>query len=155
MTSIANTSGGIEYLDTIEPLWIKLNDWHHVHSPHFSHVFRNRTFANRKTMLNAKLAEGKVRIDLAYPSNSPHLIGYCLSTINLRHIGEVDSIFVEANFRGQGIASRLMQSALNWMDLNHVERKTIQVATGNEAVFRFYEKFGFYPANYILMQTTE
>ena len=150
MDDIIYNCGGIELLDQIEPLWIKLNEWHREHSIHFSHIFQNRTFEDRRQMFADKLANGQIHIDLAIDAVSQELIGYCISTIDFENIGEVDSIYVEASYRNQGIATELMQRALAWMDKNNVEQRAICVAAGNEAVFPFYEQFGFYPSNHTL-----
>lgn len=150
MNDINYTSGGIELLDQITPLWIKLNDWHREHSIHFSHIYQNRTFDDRKKMLSDKLANGQIHIDLAEDATSKKLIGYCVTSIDSQNSGEVDSIYVEASYRNQGIATKLMQRALAWLDQNNVEQRTICVAAGNETVFPFYEQFGFYPSNHSL-----
>jgi hypothetical protein len=45
-----------------------------------------------------------------------------------------------------------MNRALTWLDLQDVHTKVIAVAVGNERVYTFYERFGFYPRLVMLKQ---
>jgi diamine N-acetyltransferase len=46
-----------------------------------------------------------------------------------------------------------MTNALLWLDSQPLSRKTVSVGFGNEEVFRFYERYGFYPRAITLQQT--
>ena len=67
-------------------------------------------------------------------------------------IGEVESIFVGANYRGSGIGDSLMKKALCWMDQEGAVAKIVEVASGNEEAFCFYAKYGFLPRKTVLKQ---
>jgi ribosomal protein S18 acetylase RimI-like enzyme len=73
-----------------------------------------------------------------------------VSTISENKTGEVESIYVEKGHRRHGIGEKLMERALAWFDDHAVDRKVIAVAGGNEEVFPFYRKYGFYPRVTIL-----
>jgi ribosomal protein S18 acetylase RimI-like enzyme len=94
---------------------------------------------------------GMIHVDIARENDK--IIGYCVSTINAEMAGEIDSIYIEKERRRFGIGSVLMKNALKWMDTHKVKRRVISVAAGNEEVFSFYERYGFYPRATILMPT--
>jgi ribosomal protein S18 acetylase RimI-like enzyme len=53
------------------------------------------------------------------------------------------------------LGEALMESALRWFDEHEVKEKHVAVAVGNEKVFEFYMRFGFYPRTTVLLQVTE
>jgi ribosomal protein S18 acetylase RimI-like enzyme len=69
--------------------------------------------------------------------------------------GEVESLFVDAAYRSEGIGSALVTRGLAWMDSFGVVRKQVSVSDGNEAAWEFYRKFGFYPRMTVLEQKTD
>ena len=133
-------------LDIIKTLWEGLCEHHFKNSIHFKHRYAKMTFESRKADLIKKLDHGKMRIDIAVEYESKNSIGYCINTIIYEPAleGEIDSLFVHPDFRRKGIAEKLMKLALEWFDSNNVSSRKIVVAAGNEEVFPFYEKFGFY-----------
>ncbi len=135
--------GGVELLDEIQPLWEKLNQHHEEISPYFSHEFQDYGFLKRKARLLQKYSNGKLRIDIANVQRRN--IGYLISTVTEDGNGEIESIFVEDEFRGQAIGDALMRRALEWLDEEDVHTKVIDVAMGNEKVYTFYARFGFFP----------
>ncbi len=143
-------SGGIELLDEIQPLWEKLNQHHEEISPHFSHEFRDYGFSKRKARLLQKYADGHLRIDIAHSQGRN--IGYIISVEMGAGVGEIESIFVENDFRGQAIGDDLMRRALDWLDEQDVHTKVIDVAVGNERAYTFYARFGFFPRVMALKQ---
>ncbi len=60
------------------------------------------TFEKRKADLLKKAASGKMRVDLAFDEVSGRNVGYCVSSINQEKTGEIESIFVDAAYRGMG-----------------------------------------------------
>lgn len=140
-------------LDLIGPLWQKLIAHHEARAPEvFAGHFDEITFDTRKNQLLEKSRNGFMRIDLARDDNDGTLVGYCVSTINGQNQGEIESIFIEADYRRQGIGDKFMKKALRWMDGHSVNRKVIAVASGNEEVFPFYRRYNFYPRASILHQ---
>lgn len=96
-----------------------------------------------------------IKVDIASDSENGLDVGYCISTIvetDFGRIGEIESVFVESNYRNRGIGRNLMKSALEWMDDRKVDRKILGVVEGNEGVYEFYRRFGFYPKSTKLEQ---
>ena len=141
--NIEYTSGSIELLNIIQPLWEKLNQYHEQISPYFKEDFHANTFELRKSKLSRRYGHGQLRVDLAYQNDN--LVGYCISGIDQDGIGEIESIFIAEEFRGQNVGEALMQHALHWLNDQGVTSKVIDVAVGNERAFKFYARFGFFP----------
>ncbi|KYH34956.1 putative acetyltransferase [Clostridium tepidiprofundi DSM 19306] len=149
MGNIELVYGGIELLDYVKPLWEKLNKHHIENSIHFSDRFKKFTFDFRRGLLEEKALRGKIKVILAKDNENDIYIGYCISsivksTVDENMYGEIESIFVENNYRKYGIGDMLMKRTLDWMDENNVATKHIIVAAGNEQVISFYERYGFY-----------
>jgi diamine N-acetyltransferase len=137
-------------IDLVLPLWLKLRAHHQERSPYFKDDISLMTWEIRKTVLLEKAKTGAVRVELARDKDT--LVGYCVSSIDANRQGEIESIYIEKEYRKSGIGDRFMKGGLKWMDDHRVERKTIGVAVGNEQAFGFYEKYGFYPRVTILRQ---
>lgn len=150
---ITYVSGCDELLSAVEPLWVKLIEHHKVRSEHFRHEFEAINFSIRKQMLEDKAREGSILVEVAMDHDLDKAVGYCMSSINRFKQGELESIFVEAEFRGQGIGETLLKRALNWMDDQGTYSKVIVAAVGNEEVLGFYVRYGFLPRQILLKQT--
>jgi ribosomal protein S18 acetylase RimI-like enzyme len=144
--------GGVELLDLAGPLWEKLDAHHARVSKYFSDRSSGPGFSGRKEGLLEKARLGKLRMDLVKQRDNDRYIGYCISSIDQKHIGEIESIFVEEEFRNQGIGHHLMQKALAWMEKEQVKSKRVGVVYGNERAFRFYARYEFFPSVTILRQ---
>jgi diamine N-acetyltransferase len=134
-------------IDRIKELWEKLNKHHQVRSKSFKKRYAAMTFKKRKKMLAQKLGEGEMFIELAMDTDNKKPIGYCLSIVikSPEHEGEVESLFIDPAYRSKGIGDVFMKHALAWLNSKKVKTKRIVVAAGNEEVFHFYKKYGFYP----------
>lgn len=152
MSEIRYEEGGSEFIDRIETLWLNLNQHHIDRTPFFSEAYKNKTFQSRKTEMIVKSNGGKIRTDIAYVLEMQMPIGYCISIVHPDIVGEVESLVVDNRYRGLGIGEELMQRALSWMDSYHVKNKRLEVYFGNEEVFNFYRRFGFYPKYIVLEQ---
>ncbi|WP_069649108.1 GNAT family N-acetyltransferase [Caloranaerobacter ferrireducens] len=152
MKKIEYISGNEDLLDSIGFLWEKLNKHHKNNSKHFSKKFSKFSFEVRKKGLIDKAKKGLMKIEIARDIEKNKNIGYCISTINDRNIGEIESLYIEPDYRKQGIGNKFMKNALDWMKLNKVKSICIGVSVGNEEVLSFYEKYGFLPRTIILEQ---
>jgi ribosomal protein S18 acetylase RimI-like enzyme len=140
-------------LDLIGNLWLKLREHHKERiNEVFKEQFDKMTFNERKRQLLEKSGKGGMLVHLVKNIQSGKIIGYCVSTITDKKQGEVDSIYIETEYRNMGIGDKFMKKAINWMDSKAVTRKSIAVAAGNEEVFSFYQKYNFYPRTTILEQ---
>ncbi len=139
-------------LDLIGPLWEKLRAHHaaRARSPDQAEHFAHMTFDTRKKGLLEKARKGALHLYLALDSQRNQIIGYCVSTVSEDKQGEIESIFVEAGYRRQGVGGSLMQQTLKWMDSLRVASMTIEVASGNEEVLGFYGRYNFYPRTLVL-----
>ncbi len=147
------SSGGLEVLDDIKELWEQLNVHHRDRAPHFSAVFARKTFADRKADILAHAAGGLCV--LLARDNAGKLIGYCVNTICEFRVGEIDSLFILPEYRGQGLGEILVERSVSWLNEQEVIKIFLEVSAGNEQVFEFYAKYGFYPAKIVLEQQEE
>jgi len=134
-------------INRIRELWEGLNKHHFERSVNFKERYAKMTFEKRKELLFNKLGNGNMFIELALDSVSEKPVGYCLSIITKSGDmeGEIESLFIIPSYRKKGIGEAFIQHALEWLDSNKVSSKRIIVAAGNEEIFPFYEKFGFFP----------
>ncbi len=148
MNGVVFETGGEALLTRVGPLWEKLRDHHATCSAHFSGLLAKRSFADRTSDILHHAH--KVRVDLAV--HGGHDIAYCISTLSSMAHGEVDSLYVEADYRGQSLGEALVRRGLAWLDENNATRMSLSVVYGNEAVLSFYRRLGFYPRNIELDQ---
>ena len=138
-------------LDLIQPLWEKLNAHHLTVSKYFKESRAAFTFEMRKKHLMEKSYEGVLRIDLARDAVTKEYVGYCVTSVDKNKQGEIESIYVEKDYRLSGIGDGLMSRALAWLSDVTVKQTVLTVAEGNEGVFAFYRRHDFYPKTTILM----
>jgi diamine N-acetyltransferase len=139
-------------LEKIRPLWVQLNEHHHARARHFRRHYEMWSFDDRKVYFEKIAAAGTLRIDLAFDTNKQRYAGYCVSSISRHRHGEIESIFIDEAYRSQGLGTELLSRSLSWMDTLVVVRKRVAVADGNEDVWGFYQRFGFYPRMMMLEQ---
>ncbi len=75
-----------------------------------------------------------------------------MSSISSYNTGEIESIFIEPDYRSYHIGSDLISRALDGMDTCGVRRKRVSVGESHEEVWVVYRKFGFYFRMTILEQ---
>ena len=139
-------------LEKIRHLWVQLNEHHHKRASHFRFHYEQMSFRDRKAYFETIASSGTLRLDLARDPVTGRFIGYCVSSISSDNTGEIESIFVEPDYRSLRIGSCLISRALDGMDACGVRRKRVSVGGGNEEAWGFYRKFGFYPRMTILEQ---
>lgn len=132
----------------IEPMWKKLINYLETQSVENKEEFHNKRFEDRMAPVLRKIESGKYRLLIVSDSNLD--IGYCLSTITVDGVGEVDSIYVDNDYRKKGIGEYLMEDALQFFDRNNTRKDILSVSEGNEDVMKFYRKFGYHTRYYVL-----
>lgn len=152
MYDVEYINGGLELIDEIKPLWEKLNIHHLDKSIDFKEKYKRFTFEKRKEGIIEKSKTAEFHIELAQDMQRGICIGYCLSSVQDNGTGEVESLFLDSDYRGQDIGQSLMEKTLDWLHHNNAKPIIIGVASGNENAFGFYSKFGFYPKVTILEQ---
>jgi ribosomal protein S18 acetylase RimI-like enzyme len=151
MVEVTYVSGNESLMDKIAPLWEELNRLHLSFSPYFQEYYKTMTFEDRKCSLQQRTSGGEIRVDLAL-DDSENPIGYCVTSIDQWLTGEIESIFVNPLHRGRGIGTKLIEKALDWLEVKGTKRNIVAVAVGNEQVYAFYERFGFFPRRTLLEQ---
>ena len=133
--------GGVEQIDVTEPLWHKQKAYHLKIDTINPECFDGIEFNTRMQQLKDK-AEELITV-LAEDPETEQVIAYCLATINAVKLGEVDSVYVEDLYRGQGIGTELMRIALNWMEENKASKTKIHVLEVNQQALKLYRTLGF------------
>ena len=151
MVNVTYVSGNESLIDRVASLWEELNRQHLSLSPYFKNYYRTLTFEDRKRSIQQGAFGGEIRVDLAL-DDSGQPIAYCISTIDRWLTGEIDSIFVAPQYRGQGIGTLLMEKALDWLKVKGAKKNIVSIAVGNEQAYVFYEQFGFFPRRTLLEQ---
>ena len=152
MTAYKIERGDPEKLDRIQHLWEKLNKLHEAKSPDFKERFQKMNWERRKTNLLKKA--GKIMFEYVVKNDNKELIGYCITTIEKedKKTGEIDSIYVEEEFRQYGIGKQLINNAVEWLLQEKTETQKLLVGAGNETVIDFYRNFDFYPLHIVLQR---
>ena len=151
MSKYQFVTGSIELLDDVKLLWEKLNEYHKSNSNYFESRFTKLKFEGRKNkFINDNNVD--IKVDLIKDEEINSYIGYCISTINKELVGEIDSLFIEKDYREYGLGDQLMIRALEWLDVKKVKSKIIVVAEGNENALEFYKKYDFYKKSMTLEQ---
>jgi ribosomal protein S18 acetylase RimI-like enzyme len=150
MKSLEYRATGIGEIELIRPLWNRLNEHHRERAGIFRHHYERMTFEDRKAYFERLAGTGTLMVDVATDPESGRCIGYCVSSLSRERTGEIESIFVEEDYRNQGAGSALMDRALAWLGTCGSVRNRVSVGDGNEAAFGFYRRFGFYPRMTVL-----
>ncbi len=139
----------INEIQLIKPLWEKLNLIHFNKSVYFKSKYEKFKFEKRMESINRISENGTVKLDVILDNDTMEYVGYCLSLIE-DNIGEIESIFIEKQYRGYKLGDKLMINALNWFESNSITNVQINVVYANDEAIPFYERYGFYVGNYIL-----
>jgi ribosomal protein S18 acetylase RimI-like enzyme len=129
-------------IGSIKPLWEALNRLHLERSANFKEHFSRNTFERRIEKLLA-LPEDRLFIGTAEDSGA--VVGYVVATLPAEGTGQIESIFIDDDYRARGIATALMERALAWLSGRGCATISVGVAEGNEEAFGFYRRFGFLP----------
>lgn len=131
----------LKNLERIEPMWEQLINYLKDKSNKHKIEFQDKTFKNRIQPYLDKVNTGLSRLVCATHEGVD--IAYCLSSITSKGIGEVDSIYINPDYRGNGIGEYLMRDAFHFFERNKTIQDIVMVSEGNENVMRFYESMGY------------
>jgi dTDP-4-amino-4,6-dideoxy-D-galactose acyltransferase len=73
--------------------------------------------------------------------------GYITCHLDPSNIGRIGLIGVDENARGQGLGGALVESAIDWLTKNGVQKITVVTQGRNAVAQRLYQKAGFLTAN--------
>jgi ribosomal protein S18 acetylase RimI-like enzyme len=130
----------------IKEMWAKLNRLHGELSNNFKNHFESFTFEKRMQPLFEKK-----HLSVFIATDTTEHVVYCIVSAE-NGKGEIDSIYIEPEFRKQGIGSAFVKKATDWFDANGCDSISIFVADGNDSVLEFYNAFGFQKRGIILQK---
>lgn len=139
----------IKEIGLMKPLWEQLNSVHFEKSIYFKSKYQKFTFEKRMEPILKKTKENIIKLDMLLNNDNGNYIGYCLSSIE-DTFGEIESIYIENQYRKLRLGDKLMKSALNWFESNGITNIAINVVYANDEALSFYEHYGFHIGNYIL-----
>lgn len=142
----------ITEIHLIKPLWEQLNSIHFEKSVYFKSKYESFTFEKRLESIYRKAQDGIIKVDLLLDHNTGNYIGYCVSSIE-DEVGEIESIFIEKDYRKYKLGDKLMTNALNWFEAHSIKNIEINVVYANDEALPFYERYGFQVGSYILKRT--
>ncbi|EKQ58281.1 MULTISPECIES: GNAT family N-acetyltransferase [unclassified Clostridium] len=140
---------GIKDIELIKPLWEQLNSVHLEKSVYFKQRFENFTFDKRMKSIIQKADGENIKLDILLDDDSGKYTGYCLSAIDDGY-GEIESIYIERDYRKFGLGGKLMESSLDWFESNNIKNIKINVVYANDDALPFYKRYGFNISNYVL-----
>ena len=110
----------------------------------FGSSFEEESLFEDEMWIN-RLSKKTIKVLGAYEEGS--LAGILLIVKNprkkMKHIATINSVFVREEYRGRGIASTLLSSAISCLNCTEVERVKLSVVTINEHAIKLYESHGF------------
>ncbi len=87
-----------------------------------------------------------ITVFLAYENNQAIGLITCMlgfSTFRCRPLLNIHDVYVTNNYRGQGVANKLLQSAEQLARQNNCCKLTLEVLQGNIIAKKAYQNFGF------------
>jgi ribosomal protein S18 acetylase RimI-like enzyme len=138
---ISIESGGAELLEELEPHWRELRTHHVELAPIWQSELMSVSFPVRKEGLLKKRVNGLL---VTVAKIGGQIVGYNVSTIDGDRRGEIDSLYVAAEHRSQGVGNEMVRRALEWFRAQPTTSIIVKVIAGNEGALRFYERLGFH-----------
>ena len=155
MTEIAITRAGAERIDDLEPLWHAMHRHHRSVAGHLTAVapFRSddESWVLRRAFYERLLARPDSFFLLAERDGSlvglrrRRRVGNRGDLEVGERVGELESLSVLPEERGNGLGGRLMDAVFEELRRLGVEEITIAVMEGNADAARFYERRGLVP----------
>ncbi len=122
----------------------RLNSLHESLSPSFKKHFPSFTFEERFEQI-----ESRNSFSIFVAQENTNIIEYCIVSVQNK-IGEIDSIYIDPQYRNKKIGDSLIAAAESWLQSKDITKIQISVAGGNESVFGFYNKKGYHQRYTIL-----
>ncbi len=154
------TLRGADCIDLLEPLWLHLFDHHRsVGDAGIRVVEREQSWPRRRRLYHELFTEPDTFVVLAERSDQP--IGYALC--HLRHgaddtwdtgdvLGEVETLVLSADARGEGVGTALMDAAEAELGRRGAVDIITAVLEGNDRARDFYLQRGMKPTVTYLMK---
>ena len=112
-------------------------------------IIKSKTGASKfRTHIIELLKKKKGRLIVAEENGI--LVGYNLAQIKkeipvfkLKRFGLIADLYVQKEFRGQGIATQFKDEAVKWFKRNKIKYMSITVYPDNPHAYKIYQKWGF------------
>lgn len=151
-TAISIRPLDVAEIGLVEPLWNALREHHTALAPTLdSPRSREESWARRRTQYETWMADPGSFILIAEQAGSP--VGYAM--VHLRsasptwssseQAGEIETLSVLPEMRGQGIGTALLQGVRERLKPLCLGELSLHVLVGNDQAARFYERHGFSP----------
>ena len=124
-------------ISEIRNLWEALNKLHYELSIHFKDHYNSFDFDDRMSHIKARDC---FAVFVARHKSRP--VGYCIASVEGTK-GEIDSIYIEQEYRKSGMGDTLMARGEEWLRSKNISKIIVSVAEGNESVFGFYNRHGY------------
>lgn len=149
--------GGIADLDRLEPLWVAVHHQHRESMPELApYVTDTVTWQERIGLYRQLYAEHEPVLLLA--RDGDRLVGYALGyTMPVEgtwladtwatgaRVGEIESLSVLPECRGQGLGSLLLDQLHEGLRLQGAEDFILGALAGNADAIRLYQRHGYQP----------
>ncbi|PFW93506.1 GNAT family N-acetyltransferase [Bacillus pseudomycoides] len=145
---IINKHITLDEIEIIRNTLDKLHEYHNSKSKFFSGDYPRITFEERIEEYKKNSKYGEYRIELLIESETDNILGFCIA-YSKKVSGKIEVLFVDENYRRNGLGLKLMNSAVEWFKEKQIYEIELTVVYGNEAV-SFYQKLGFYPRSIIM-----
>ena len=145
MTLFNFKTGSLELLDCCNDIWELFIQNQVCCAGEMSDGVESYLRALKDGGLLQKTQSGKLQVQLVYPEKYQSIIGFCITSLDDKQIGEIEVLYVLDKYRGNKLGSQLLQNALTWLNAQNAIGQKLVVAAGNENVIIFYRKHGFFP----------
>jgi len=152
--------GGAEVIDELEPLWLSLFDWHaQLGAAQLPTIDRTLSWPRRRALYTDLLAKDGAFVVVA--RRGTRAIGYALAYVHdgaddtwptSDRIGEVETLAVVPNERGNGLGTALLDAAEARLAQLGATTVAVAVVIGNADAQRFYERRGMRPTTIRLLR---
>jgi len=136
-----------QHIPYIGKLWLEFIRFHQDIDPIFT-LCDDALSGFEKEMVRRlmKSPDGLVLVAL----DKERAVGYSLSEIKgpskglkRDNYGYVHHIAVTANYRRRGIAEKMLDEIMKWLQSKNLERVELDITTRNQVAYSFWEKHGF------------
>jgi ribosomal protein S18 acetylase RimI-like enzyme len=150
-------SGGVGDLDQLEPLWVAVHHQHRSAMPELApYVSDAVTWQERVGLYRQLYADHEPVLLLA--RDDDRLVGYALGyTMPVEgtwladtwatggRVGEIESLSVLPEYRGQGLGSRLLDQLHDELRQQGADDLIVGALAGNSDAIRLYRRHGYRP----------
>jgi ribosomal protein S18 acetylase RimI-like enzyme len=107
-----------------------------------------------KQYLQERLANNEAQVFIAYENQTSELLGFTLLYAKFSSVGAIKNwhigdLYVEPNYRKQGIGHQLLQTAIHFSTEQNAKYVSLNTAKDNHVAQKLYEDFGFTRQDYL------